>query len=161
MCRELQFRVCNHSEPRARPPRQWPAERGEDAFMGRGSCEGYTRLRVHGFPLAESLPGRKRRSFFMLRSVIITGLRASPSGLPTLFKWGLCLLISHTRKGMTFYWSSKWFGKAEPRAWHFFHMRNPGFERILKNDTSQGILNNQILRLHVITSQYYSTHKKA
>ena len=44
------------------------------------------------FPLAESLPG-KESFFFLLGFVIIRGCESTPSGLPTLFNRGFCLLI--------------------------------------------------------------------
>ena len=59
---------------------------------GKESWEGYSKQRVHGFSLVESLPGNQS-FFFLLGSAIIQGVRAPPSGFPTQFFWGFCSLI--------------------------------------------------------------------
>ena len=80
--RELQFKVCNHGEPYASPHM---TREGEGFY--RGKKEGGRDLvnRVHGFLLAESLPGRKKTFFLLLAQLLSQGMITPPAGLPTLF----------------------------------------------------------------------------
>ena len=51
---------------------------------GKGSWEGYHKQRVHGFSLAESLPGKKRSLPSCWALLALQGMRAPPSGRPAL-----------------------------------------------------------------------------
>ena len=61
-----------------------PYSKGRRTFLKRGkrSWEGYSKQRVHGFSLAEFLPGKKQSLSSSCWALL---LRAPPSGLPTLF----------------------------------------------------------------------------
>ena len=73
---ELQFGVPNHIKQCVSPCR---VGEGECCYRGeKEDREGYSRQRVHGFSLAESLLAK--RSFFLL----LDSGRALSSGLPTL-----------------------------------------------------------------------------
>lgn len=51
-------------------------------------------LSCDSLSFAKFLPGQKRKSFFfLLHSATIVGHGTSPSGLPNLYNWDLCLLI--------------------------------------------------------------------
>jgi hypothetical protein len=56
--RELQFRVCNHGKPQARPP---TARKGKHFYREEKEAGRVITNKVHGCSLAESLPGKKRR----------------------------------------------------------------------------------------------------
>ena len=89
--RELQFGVSNHSKLLASPSM---AREGEHIYRGEKEVGRAIVNRVHGFSLAESSPGRKRSLSFSCCALLSSqGMRALPSGLPTLFNWGFCLLI--------------------------------------------------------------------
>lgn len=97
ICRELQFKVYNHGEPHASLHATREAElfyRGE-----KGLWECYSKQRFHDFSLANLLPEKESVPSVGLCSQL-RGIRALPSGLPTLFNWGFCLLV--------FYISPSW-----------------------------------------------------
>ena len=61
-----------------------------------GSWEGCSKQRIHGFSLAESLPGNKRS---LLSIGLCYGSRAWQLPLPgswTVFNWGLCVWMFNT-----------------------------------------------------------------
>ena len=75
---------------------QVPALQGKEiAFIeGKRKLEGCSKQRVKGFSLAESLPGEKRSPSSSCWALLsLQGVRAPPTGLPTLFNCGFCLLI--------------------------------------------------------------------
>ena len=81
--RELQFRVCTCGEPLKDPAQQ----EKEDAFIqGKGSWEGCSKQRVHGFLLAETMP-RKKRSLSSSSWALLPsqGVRAPSSGFSALY----------------------------------------------------------------------------
>ena len=79
--------ICNSGSAAMVSPVQVPTQQGkENPFIeGKGSREG-CKQRVPGFSLAEPLPGKKRSlSSSCCALLSLQGMRAPPSGFPTLF----------------------------------------------------------------------------
>ena len=91
ICRELQFKVHNYGEPHA----SLHATEAELFYRGeKGIWECGSKQRFHGFSLAKLLPEKKRSlCTFSWALLPLQGIRALPSGLPTLLNWGFCLLV--------------------------------------------------------------------
>lgn len=94
ICREFQFGICHHGKLLASLWRQGQ----ENALIeGTESWEDYSRQTW--LLLAELLPGKKSHlSFSCPVLLLFQGMRAPPSGLPTLLYWGFCLLIFYKWK---------------------------------------------------------------
>ena len=80
--KELQFGVRNQSEPNASEDKQ----EKEDFKERKGLLGDYSNGRVHGFSLAELLPGNRRSRPSSSWAVLSFKARGSPFGLPTLFE---------------------------------------------------------------------------
>lgn len=89
--RELQSRVCSHGEPHASP---CTARENVEECFHRKEKE-IVRAIVNwvcGFSLTESLSRKESYSRWPL-ILLIAGIRAPPSTIPTLFNWGFYVLI--------------------------------------------------------------------
>ena len=74
-------------------------EQRKTDFYRRGSQEGYSKQRAHGFSLVESLLGKKRRLHSSCWTLLSSQrVWASSPGFSTLFNWNFCLLISYKVK---------------------------------------------------------------
>lgn len=99
ICRELQFKVYSCGEPHASLHATREAELFYRGEKGIWECD--SKQRFHDFSLAKLLPEKKRSlCTFSWALLPLQGIRAVPSGLPTLFNWGFCLLV--------FYISPSW-----------------------------------------------------
>ena len=114
--RGLQFGVCDHDKPRASPNK---AREGDHLYRREKELG---RATVNKESKAESLPGKKRSlSSFFGALLSSWGVTALPSGLLTLFNWGLFINflqwvrnLGSTRRGNP----SVPFGIAWVTCWH-------------------------------------------
>lgn len=66
--RELKFEVCS-----CRAMCKFPQQAKENDFIGgKEDWEDYSKQRIQGFSLAESLPGKEEESFFFLLGSVVT-----------------------------------------------------------------------------------------
>ena len=75
---------------------QVPTQQGRNTFIEEKRELGglHSKQRVHSFSLAEFLPGKERTVSSSCRTLLPSqSLKVPPSGHPTLFNWGFCLLI--------------------------------------------------------------------
>ena len=83
--------VCSHGKPHVSSH-----VTGEGAYFSKEKEAGgvYSKWRIHGFSLAESLPGKSESlSSSSLALLWSQGMSALPSGPPALFNWGFCLMF--------------------------------------------------------------------
>ena len=70
----------------------WQAKEN-DFIGGKEDWEDYSKQKVYGFSLAESLPGKKRSLSSSCWALLSPQCKIPPSDLPTLFNRGFSLLI--------------------------------------------------------------------